>query len=148
VPLDPPAVREKRRTLRGPRALSSQSRSVRAGPADRVTARGKRMKRTARWFGMVWVVAVVVAMASPAHAQRGHIAADNGSGARGNPGVLPPSSNPYGRSYGEWGAAWWQWALSLPLSESPLNDPTGAHIAAGQSGPVWFLSGTFCPDLV
>ena len=106
------------------------------------------MKSIARWFGsVVWVAAAVIALASPARAQRGRAPADGG-GVGGNPGVLPPDSNPYGRSYGEWGAAWWQWAFSLTLADSPLNDPTGAHIAAGQSGPVWFLSGTFCPDLV
>jgi len=66
----------------------------------------------------------------------------------GNPRVLPLGGTPYGMTYGEWGARWWQWALSLPLTDSPLNDPTGAHIAAGQTGPVWFLAGTFCPDLV
>ena len=69
-------------------------------------------------------------------------------GNEGNAGVLPPGGSPYGATYGEWGARWWQWAFSLPLADSPLDDPTGAHIAAGQSGPVWFLAGTFCPDLV
>ncbi len=32
-----------------------------------------------------------------------------------NPGVLPVNSKPYGMTYGEWSAKWWQWAYSIPL---------------------------------
>jgi hypothetical protein len=60
-----------------------------------------------------------------------------------NPHVFPPAAHPYGQSYGEWGADWWQWALSQPVSTNPVLDETGANCAAGQSGPVWFLAGTF-----
>lgn len=60
-----------------------------------------------------------------------------------NPGVLPPHSKPYGKSYGEWGAAWWQWALSIPLDQSPVADTTGEFCGVGQSGKVWFLAGSF-----
>lgn len=60
-----------------------------------------------------------------------------------NPGVLPPQSKPYGLTYGEWGAKWWQWAFSLPLDHHPLFDVTGADAAVGQSGNVWFLGGVF-----
>ena len=60
-----------------------------------------------------------------------------------NPKVLPPNSAPYGKTYGEWGAAWWQWAVSFPYEVNPVyNDPTGAFAGLGQSGPVWFLAGT------
>ena len=31
-----------------------------------------------------------------------------------NPGVLPLKANAFGKSYEEWSAAWWQWALSAP----------------------------------
>ncbi len=59
-----------------------------------------------------------------------------------NAGVVPPQSTYLGMTYGEWGAAWWQWAFSLPLdSHHPLNDATGANAAVGQSGKVWFLGG-------
>jgi hypothetical protein len=60
-----------------------------------------------------------------------------------NPGVLPPNANAFGASYGEWNSRWWQWALSIPASRSPLIDTTGANCAEGQSGRVWFLAGTF-----
>lgn len=48
-----------------------------------------------------------------------------------------------GKTYGQWAAAWWQWALSAPTPVNPLVDPVGADCAAGQSGSVWFLAGTF-----
>jgi len=63
-------------------------------------------------------------------------------GKKGNPQVLPPHSNAYGMSYGEWSAAWWQWALSIPEARNPLYDTTGANCAEGQVGKVWFLAGT------
>ena len=54
------------------------------------------------------------------------------------------AANPkvYGKTYGEWGAAWWQWALSFPVGESPIQDETGEFCDKGQSGPVWFLAGS------
>lgn len=58
-----------------------------------------------------------------------------------NAGVAPVQSNPYGASYGEWSARWWQYALSVPADDSPFLDYTGANFAAGQSGNVWYLSG-------
>ena len=59
------------------------------------------------------------------------------------PNVLPVQASPHGASYGEWGARWWQWALSAPAAEHPLVDATGEHCDVGQSGGVWFLAGTF-----
>src|SRR2546430_5217700 len=61
----------------------------------------------------------------------------------GNPGVVPPDSNEFGNSYGEWSARWWQWLLSIPNSTNPNLDTTGANCAVGQTGQVWFLAGTF-----
>jgi hypothetical protein len=55
--------------------------------------------------------------------------------------VYPPSAQPYGRSFGEWTAAWWQWAISMPITANPLMET--AECDAGQSGPVWFLGGSF-----
>lgn len=66
-----------------------------------------------------------------------------GKGNSHNPAILPPQSLPHGKTYGEWTAAWWQWALSVPADRSPLTDMTGQFGAEGQSGSVWFLAGTF-----
>lgn len=63
--------------------------------------------------------------------------------ARKKPRIIPPSRTPYGMSYGEWAAEWWQWVASVPASENPVNDDTGADAAVGQCGPVWFLAGNF-----
>jgi hypothetical protein len=38
-------------------------------------------------------------------------------------------------------AEWWQWALSIPVSENPILDDTGAKCVVGQRGSVWFLAG-------
>ena len=58
-----------------------------------------------------------------------------------NPRVLPPNSNAFGKTYGEWSAAWWQYVSSVPFATNPLFDATGANCALGQSGPVFFLMG-------
>jgi hypothetical protein len=72
-----------------------------------------------------------------------------------NPTIAPPNAKAYGKSYAEWSAAWWQWALSLPADQNPFfdgavplegeeGDEGGcANIANGQEGPVWFLTGVF-----
>lgn len=57
--------------------------------------------------------------------------------------IFPADSTPYGRSYGEWMAAWQQWATSIPATSHPLFDTAPAD--KGQSGPVFFLGGKFCP---
>ncbi len=41
------------------------------------------------------------------------------------------------------GAAWWQWALSIPASVNPLVDTTGEHCLVGQNGNVWYLAELF-----
>jgi hypothetical protein len=60
-------------------------------------------------------------------------------------GIYPPNSMPYNLTYGEWSARWWQWVISLPEAINPLTDSTGEDCAQGQNqtGPVWFLTGTF-----
>jgi hypothetical protein len=62
-----------------------------------------------------------------------------------NPGVFAPNSQPYGKTYGEWGDEWHKWLLAIPIQESPLPDLTGEKCHMGQSGSVWFLAGTSGP---
>ena len=57
--------------------------------------------------------------------------------------VIDRDSVAYGKTYSEWSAAWWQWALSLPTNNHPLFD-SSTDISVGQSGSVWFLGGKFC----
>src|SRR5262245_37152054 len=56
------------------------------------------------------------------------------------PGIAPPWSHPDGKSYSEWSAAWWTWAMSLPVDDHPFIDTPNFDITAGQSGHVWFLA--------
>jgi len=58
-----------------------------------------------------------------------------------NPRVLPPQAHAYGKSYGEWGAAWWEWALSFPYATNPIFDTTGQYGSQGQNQIPWFLAG-------
>jgi hypothetical protein len=64
-----------------------------------------------------------------------------GNGNRDNPRILPPDSHPYGKTYSQWSAAWWQWVFSIPAPNNPLLDQTGQNAGANQSGNVWFLAG-------
>jgi hypothetical protein len=57
--------------------------------------------------------------------------------------VFQPGSQPFGLSYANWTAKWWQWAYSIPRDVNPAYDDTGKYCAEGQSGPVWFLTGTY-----
>jgi len=64
-----------------------------------------------------------------------------------NPGSIAPHGQPYGKSYGDWGAAWWSWAASFPAGADPISAPGGPVVVGGAddqpNGPVWFLAGTF-----
>jgi hypothetical protein len=56
--------------------------------------------------------------------------------------VFSAGSAPYGVSYAEWTAKWWQWMLSIPIQNNPVSYNTCKNCAINQSGPVWFLAGT------
>jgi hypothetical protein len=59
------------------------------------------------------------------------------------PNVYPPGSKPFGLTYGEWSAKWWQWAMSIPIKDNPVVDENGEKCAIGQKDAnVWFLAGT------
>jgi hypothetical protein len=64
---------------------------------------------------------------------------------RPEPKVFDRDSVVYGRTYGEWSAAWWQWAFSVPVDKHPLFD--NGDCSVGQSGPAWFLGGSFVSNV-
>jgi len=69
--------------------------------------------------------------------------APNGAFAASSPVLQVNSKAYYGKTYGEWVVAYWQWAMSFPTAASPwLSDSDGSLANLGQSGPVWFLGGT------
>jgi heme/copper-type cytochrome/quinol oxidase subunit 2 len=57
--------------------------------------------------------------------------------------IFTTDASPYGLTYGEWTARWWQWAYSVPRDVHPAYDDSGKYCAEGQGGPVWFLTGTY-----
>jgi hypothetical protein len=59
------------------------------------------------------------------------------------PPLIPPTKPIAGASQEEWSKRWWRWALSFDDDESPVADRDGRYCAEGQSGPVWFLAGTY-----
>jgi hypothetical protein len=93
-----------------------------------------------RLLGAALGLAVATAMVIPAGA------------AAASATVLPPQSRPFGATYGQWDARWWQWLLQTPVNINPEFSAPGApgspapvDCSAGQSGKVWFLGGTFAP---
>jgi hypothetical protein len=72
-----------------------------------------------------------------------YIQAQEDSGNGGNIAIFPSDSEPYGLTYSEWTAKWVQWVFSMPEEDNPAVDDTGENCANNQSGPVWFLAGTF-----
>ncbi len=63
----------------------------------------------------------------------------DGKGKREKPHIYPPESRPFGKSYPDWQAAFWHWALSLPVEGHPFVDSPEFDFSAGQSGKVWFV---------
>jgi hypothetical protein len=84
-------------------------------------------------FVVVWLVMSAITSSAIAQSSSSKIV----------PSVYPLGSKPYGSTYGIWTAKWWQWTLSIPKNINPGGDTTGKDCALKQSGPVWFLSGTF-----
>ncbi len=72
------------------------------------------------------MLALLLAAALPAQAQ-----------------LIPPDKAIAGASQEEWSRRWWHWALSFEDEDSPVADTDGSLCASGQSGPVWFLAGTY-----
>lgn len=64
--------------------------------------------------------------------------------ASAGPVILPQGSSVAGQTVPEYTAQWWQTALEVPFSQSPLTDP----MAAEDVGAVTFLYGPSSPDPV
>lgn len=58
--------------------------------------------------------------------------------------IFPIDSRPFGFTYGEWSARWWQWVLRIPKQDNPLLDITGTNTNIEQKYPdVFFLCQTY-----
>jgi hypothetical protein len=49
----------------------------------------------------------------------------------------------YGQTIGNWGHAWWQWALNFATADCPILQDGDVDCSAGQSDAVWYLAGNF-----
>lgn len=50
-------------------------------------------------------------------------------------------SKPFGMNYSEWFGRYWQWLLSVPAADFPVNDATGTKCSLHQIDPnVWFMA--------
>ena len=58
------------------------------------------------------------------------------------PRPQPAGANEYGKGYAELTARWIEWTVAVPAARNPLLDSDGTFSATGQSGKVWFLTGT------
>lgn len=47
--------------------------------------------------------------------------------------IFPPDSEPYGLTYEEHAQNFWKWLLSIPASESPMDDTKGDMCTVGQA---------------
>ncbi len=61
--------------------------------------------------------------------------------ANANNKVFATNTVPFGKSYASWTQEWWRYVMQFPCEVNPLNDETGIHTDAKQSGPVYFLFG-------
>jgi len=95
-----------------------------------------KIVRSIRLFGSGALAVVVVALGLLAVSVGG-----SNSDNFGNFEVVPPvvPAHPYGLSYAEWAARYWQWALTFPANADPAGDT--APPESRQSGNVWFLAG-------
>jgi hypothetical protein len=60
------------------------------------------------------------------------------------PEVYSRESKPFGKTWEEWSAIWWQWCSTEPKESNPVADKTGRFCNKNQNNPnVWFLAGTF-----
>lgn len=58
-------------------------------------------------------------------------------------GIVAPHSFVEGKSISQWADDWWNWAVAEGESTNPIVDTTGEFSGRNQSGPVFFLAGTF-----
>ena len=95
------------------------------------------------YWGILLVLGgVVLVLAMLGTSPRSTRANDNDEERDRGPQVVDRDAVAYGRTYGEWMAAWNQWSYSIPVGNHPLFD--NGDCSVGQSGPVWFLGGVFC----
>jgi hypothetical protein len=90
-------------------------------------------------------VTLLISTGAPALAD----ADDSAAGPLASPNLITPPvvpTSPYGHTYAQWAAKYWQWTLSFPATADPASDTAAQE--SGQTGPVWFLAGAHGSALV
>ena len=120
-----------------------------------LTQQASSTHRLLAWTATIVLLICTLASPAPANDDEGH------------PHIVSPKSKVGGLTYGEWGAAWWQWLLPIPPCSTGVNpaDPTqcagtpapnldltgdqcGVNQPAFGQDKVWFLAGTAYPTSV
>jgi hypothetical protein len=58
--------------------------------------------------------------------------------------IYERDDKPFGKTWEEWAALWWQWCSAEPDDSNPVADMTGEICGKNQNhSDVWFLAGTF-----
>jgi hypothetical protein len=111
-----------------------QTRSASSNEAAVPPVRPERAFGPGSWrkAGVLAALALLAAAASPARADGGSDQPD-----RARSLVFPPQAHPYGLSFQEWAARYWQRTLSLPIDAASYAAP----LSDGQSGQVWVIAG-------
>ncbi len=55
--------------------------------------------------------------------------------------VISPGSTVAGKTISAWTADWWSWSYSMPASQNPILDETGAFANVNQTADVFFIAG-------
>lgn len=56
--------------------------------------------------------------------------------------MFSADSEPYGISYADWTARWWQWILSIPTHNNPVYAEDGNNFVLNYAHPVCFMAGS------
>lgn len=57
--------------------------------------------------------------------------------------IVPNNEQVAGLALHKYADRWWQWANSMPDSQSPVIDTVGSKCHVNQNGDVWFLAGSY-----
>ena len=55
--------------------------------------------------------------------------------------IAAPTATVLGKSFADWTANWWIWALQAPFDDNPLLDTNGDFAGVENDGPVFFGAG-------
>src|SRR5262245_25750030 len=97
------------------------------------------MNLRARWRHIVAIAVAAVALIGVAMIPVAQAHDDDR-----RPTIFPRDASPYGNTYGEWSARWWQWLMAIPTPQNPELRYHRPELWGGPSGPGLLLGGGLC----